>query len=278
MSETNKKPIERFHPDKFPGLLESPGSYRKGSDDFGVTFAVPRGMIEHVQPLQHKAGRPFVIYCVEVGTPEQAEQLLNVDVDPAVDGLSRLNGSNGLHGSHNNTVPVDVLAAALGMTDRNVQILADQGLIIRVQGVRGQYDVLATCAALYKAFRGAENGATDAYSDERTKAMRLKRQERELTLLERVKRLTDAEATVRAFTKLLALINSKLNMMPKTLSLSVEMVSAVEAETVLDDWKRRLQSELSSHDVAKLVTQEASVDVGERAAQPGKKNKGKKKK
>ena len=269
-------PEPKKQPDwvKLPATLDSPG-FKKASDEFLFTFASAKKHLDpYIQDMQAKLGTFGVVFYVPCQTTEQVEALLRDRSEPT--GI--VDKSAPARTLDKFIVPLDLLAEALGMTERNVQILAAKELLVSVPGVRGKYDTLATCAALYKAFRGAENGATDAYNDERTKAMRLKRQERELTLLERVKRLTDAEATVRAFTKLLALINSKLNMMPKTLSLSVEMVSAVEAETVLDDWKRRLQSELSSHDVAKLVTQEASVDVGERAAQPGKKNKGKKKK
>src|SRR3990172_673053 len=65
---------------RFPGSLEAV-TWRKGTQDFGVTYAVTQEMREYVKPLMDKLNQYFVIASVEVRDTQQAEQLLQSQGD-----------------------------------------------------------------------------------------------------------------------------------------------------------------------------------------------------
>lgn len=170
MIEIKKNDIERFQPDKFPGLLENPAGYRKGTDDYAVTFAVPIGAVDRLKPLMQKAGRPFVVYLVQVATPEQAEALLSAEDAPIAQemppDLARAE-----------TASAAAIADLLGMSERNVQLMVEKGLLVRL--ARDQYDMLASFVLLWRQYKELQGGQNKDYNQERVELMRLKRMERE---------------------------------------------------------------------------------------------------
>ena len=105
-------------------------------------------------------------------------------------------------GSVHRTADVETLAQLLGMTGRNVQLQVDNNLLVRAS--RGQYDMLASYVALWKAYKDLQSGQNDKYNHERTEAMQLKRMERELEYYERAGKLVNAEAVGRAIEKAIA--------------------------------------------------------------------------
>lgn len=222
--------MEKYSPDKFPGLLENPAGYRKSSDDYAVTISVPIAYVDRLKPLMQKAGRAFVVYLVQVATPEQAVALMDAEDSPAA---ALRPATTEPHEAGPAPVSLDLMAQVLGVDPRTVQLDAEKGLLVRT--ARGQYDTLASCATLRKAMLAAATGASDAYNDERTKAMRLKRQERELNYLERAGKLVSAEAVGRAIEKVAAAEKQRLLFLPKQLAPQLEG-DAAERETLLEEW------------------------------------------
>jgi len=240
-------PEPKKQPDwvKLPATLDSPG-FKKASDEFLFTFASAKKHLDpYIQDMQAKLGTFGVVFYVPCQTTEQVEALLRDRSEPT--GI--VDKSAPARTLDKFIVPLDLLAEALGMTERNVQILAAKELLVSVPGVRGKYDTLATCAALYKAFRGAENGATDAYNDERTKAMRLKRQERELGYLERAGSLVNAEGVQRAIEKAKAVEKQVLLFMPKQVAPLLEGDPAVN-EAVLEEWAHQFLKSQTEMDIS----------------------------
>lgn len=236
---------EKFSPDKFPGMLESPGTYRKNSNDFGVTFAVPAEKVEHIQPLMQKAGKFFVAYLVQVSDAVQADLLLAQDLDEAVDGraLPEPKSLDGLP----DTVPVGVLADLLDMTDRNIQILEQKGIVFKDN--RGQYRLRESIKSVLKEERLRGDGKNSDFNRARTEAMQLKRQQAEVDYLERVGALVNAEEVRRAIEKAKANDRQKWIVLPKHLAPRLDGLTAQEIEPILEDYVRESLTQLSAFEL-----------------------------
>jgi len=254
MSKTKKNSIERFQPDKFPGLLENPAGYRKATDDYTVTFAVPIGAVERLQPLMQKAGKPFIVYLVQVATPEQAEALLDSDDHPSPP-ASPAEGKEG-----EASADVETLAALLGMTERNVQLQVDNNLLVR--STRGRYDMLLSYAALWRAHQSLRSGQNDEYNEQRTASMRLKRQERELNYLERAGKLVNAEKMQSAYENVESEERHAIINMPKTLGPQCDGLPGTEVEIRLNDWSRRHLAKFSSFDQVLAMARGREKEAG----------------
>jgi hypothetical protein len=234
--------------DKLPAVIEAPG-YNKATDEWKLTISTPSKYRDpYVIALHARMGQVGVFFFVPCGSLDEVEALLRQS-DNGPQGIT--NGAPPQEVIDRHYVSVEVMAQVLGVDPRTVQLDAEKGLLVRT--ARGQYDTLASCGTLRKALRAAESGQNDAYAEERTRSIRLKRQEREINLLERIGKLANAEVLQRGFENVLAMINQKLNMMPKSLSPRLESVAAMEAEQVLDEWKRKIQSDMSAQDIGKLA-------------------------
>src|SRR3990172_4859183 len=119
---------------RFPGSLEAVG-WRKGTQDFGVTYAVPQEMREYVKPLMDKLNQYFVIASVEVRDTQQAEQILKSQGDD-IDTLPI--GEEG-QGGTDRYCSMEEVAFLLSMVPRTAFLYAQKGVIVKVG--RGRYDL-----------------------------------------------------------------------------------------------------------------------------------------
>jgi hypothetical protein len=248
--------------DRFPGTLENPSDFRKSSGDYGVTFSVPVKHVGYIQPLMEKAQRTFAVFIIPAADMEQAENLIKQqDIDPDIMGLPDPSYSPLTKGGDGGCfVPVEVIAEVLVMTERNAQLQAEKGLLIR--GTRGQYDTLASCAALWKALKEAENGRSDGYHHERTEAMRLKRQTKEVEYLEKVGQLVNADAARKLVEKVLAQMRQRILMMPKYLAPILDGLSAREQEPILENYARESLVDLAAPDLSGAADSAGLPDHG----------------
>ena len=270
MPSPDKKSIEWV---KLPATFESPGTYNKASDEFRFIFATPKRYQDpHINALLARIGNYGVFFFVPC-TPEQAEVMLQQKDTGTLPRLpiDRAAGPGELASS---LVPVEVMAEVLGVDPRTVQLDAEKGILVRT--AHGQYDALASCATLRKAWKEAQNGQTDAYNDEKVREIRIKRQEREAKLAERMGKLLNADRTRQVYEAVEAEERNALLNMPKKLSVELDMVSGTEAEVKLNDWIRRHLKTFSSWDgIMAMVRNIAQTKTPEK---PQKQEKKKKKK
>lgn len=211
---------------KLPATLDSPG-YKKPSDEFTFTFATPKKYLDpYIQDMQAKLGTSGVLFYVPC-TGDQVDALLK-DA-PDVPGI----GNPEPEVIACPPITLRELAELLNRDERTVQLLEEKGVVVRI--TRGLYDRDKTIAGIWKALKEAESGATDAYSEERTKAMRLKRQERELQYLERAGKLGNVEAIQTVIEKAKAAEKQQVLFMPKQLAPRLDGDPAVN-EAILDEW------------------------------------------
>lgn len=216
--------------DKLPAVIEAPG-YSKATDEWKLTISTPSKYRDpYVIALHARMGQVGVFFFVPCGSIEEAEALLQGDDRPSPL-PSPQKGRGGKSDRH--FVSVELMAQVLGVDPRTVQLDAEKGLLVRT--ARGQYDTLASCGTLRKALRAAESGQNDAYAEERTKSMRLKRQERELDYLERAKKLGNVEIIQRVMEKAKAAERQQVLFMPKQLAPRLEG-NAAEREAMLEEW------------------------------------------
>lgn len=269
MTESNKDtPIEW---DKFPGTLENPSDFRKGSGDYGVTFAVPVKHVGYIQPLMEKAQRAFAVFIVPASSLDQAEALLR-EKKSEPQGIT--DGSGVSSQSSDFFVSVEALAQVLGVDPRTVQLDAEKGVLVRTG--RGQYDTLASCGTLRKALKEAETGHNDVYNDERTQSMRLKRQERELNYLERAGKLVNSEAVMRVIEKAKAAEKQQLLFMPKQLAPLLEGDPAVD-EVILEEWAHQFLKGQTEINIVADIVSAPEADQDKMPQMPKKKRRKKKK-
>ena len=240
-----------FLPDRFPGLLENPAGYRKGSDDYAVTFAVPINYVEYLQPLMQRAGKVFVVTLLPVTSPEQADALLRSERPAEIVGADRDPPEVEVR-----PISLGALAALLGdCSEKTVQNYEALGIVAR--NSRGLYDRDKTISGLYRAWKEAENGKNAAYNDERTAAMRLKRLERERLHEEAMNRLVAFDDLIAAREKKNADIKQKLLFLEKTLPPRLNMLPANEQEAII------------KNEIRKLLTEFATVETGGRDHRAG---------
>jgi hypothetical protein len=262
---TDKKNIEWV---KLPVTFDAPG-FKKASDEFTFTFATPKKYQDpYINAMMARIGNYGVLFFVPC-TQEQAEVLLREKDAPGAIAL----GSAPQEVLESSIVPVEVMAEVLGVDPRTVQLDAEKGVLVRTG--RGQYDTLASCATLRKAWKEAENGQTDAYNDEKVKELRVKRQDREAKLAERLGCLVNAQRVRQTYEAIEAAERNAVLNMPKKLGPEMDMVSGTEAEVKLNDWARRHLKEFSSWEAILAVVRNAAPQP---SGNPEKKNKGKRKK
>ena len=117
--------------DKVPGSLEGV-TWRKSSQDYGVTLAVPKEYYRYAKPLMGKENLYFVVLYLQVQDMQQAQTLLNSQADdipaiPAVDADESIPA----------VCTIEQIADLLMMTPRNAQLLANSGVVVKIN--RGKY-------------------------------------------------------------------------------------------------------------------------------------------
>jgi phage terminase Nu1 subunit (DNA packaging protein) len=236
--------------DKFPGVLENPAGYRKSSDDYAVTIAVPIGAVERLQPLMQKAGKPFVVYLVQVGEMAEAEAAM---ADAETRGRGDAETFRPVAPSPLlpvEVVSLDTLADWLCMQERNVQVLETKGIVFK--DGRGKYRLKESVQGYIREMNARGDGKNSDYNRERTAAMMAKRQTAEVEYLERVGKLVDADAVKRAIEKAKINDRQKWLAMPKFLSPRLDGLTAQEIEPVLEDYVRESLAQLASLEIARI--------------------------
>jgi hypothetical protein len=173
--------------DRLPAVVETPG-FHKATGEFTFTIKTPKKYEDLAKAFMERISDLGVFFF----RPCKAE-----DIDAV---LKQGNGVPGKapkpSGESAQVADVETLALLLEMTERNVQLQVGNGLLVRTD--RGQYDMLASYVSLWKAHQELRHGQNDTYNDERTRAMKLRRQERELDYYERAKKLVNADKVYRA--------------------------------------------------------------------------------
>ena len=248
---TDKKPEY----DKLPATVETT-SFRKTTDEYTFTLATPRKYEEEAKRFMARISSMGVIFFV----PCNADQ-----VDNLLQGSeSRVQGQvltqNSELKTDNCIVDVEVMATVLGMTERNVQLHAEKGTLVR--NARGQYDTLATCGSLWKSLKELETGKNDDHNRERTEAMRLKRMNNEVAYLERIGKLVNAELVMAAIEKGMAEARQRWLFMPKHLSPKLENLSLQEIESMLDEYSRSSLAQLAAVEIPRTTGDGGVPDHG----------------
>jgi phage terminase Nu1 subunit (DNA packaging protein) len=256
---------------KLPATLDSPG-YKKATDEFLFTFATAKKWLDpYIQDMQARLGSMGVVFYVPCQNPEQVEALLR---DPADDRLPPLQGE-GREGDGAilacPPIPLKDLAEILNREERTVQLLEEKGIIVRVS--RGLYDRDKTIAGLWKAYKEAETGQGDAFNEEKVKELRVKRQEREAKLAERLGKLANVEQLIQAETAIQGEERNALLNMPKTMGPQMDMVSGTEAEVKLNEWVRQHLKSYSSRDNLLRIIKTAAAPGPQPEKQPRAKEK-----
>ena len=260
--------------DKFPGVLENPAGYRKSSDDYAVTIAVPISSVDLLHPLMQKAGKAFAVYLVQAADLDEAVVLLANGAgaeDPAI-GTAIGTGT----AKSAEPVPIAELADWLCMQERNVQILENKGIVFK--DGRGKYRLKESVQGYIREINKQGDGKNSDYNRERTAAMMAKRQTAEVEYLERVGKLVDAEAVKRAIEKAKINDRQKWVAMPKFLAPRLDGLTAQEIEPVLEDYVRESLAQLAALEIARVGGDGGVPHHGAAAEADGKRVGGRKKK
>lgn len=240
--------------DSFPCILENPSDFRKGSGDYGVTLAVQVKHVDQIQPLMAKAQKPFAAFLVQFDTIEQVETFIrNQSSGSRVQGSGMLGLDSPVPGPRppdpgpSGIVDLDTVALALAVDPRTVQNYADAGMLVR--RTTGQYDLLASLAAMNKARKDAETSQGDALRSEKLLSMQINRQRREADLQEHLGQLVNRDLVKKAFEKVLALVRQRFVMMPKYMAPRLDGLPAKEQEPLLEDYARESLAALTAPDL-----------------------------
>jgi hypothetical protein len=240
--------------DRLPLLVESPG-YRKTTGEFTFTVVTPRKYEDLAKAFMERISRVGVAFfrpCL----PEEIDGILESGNGSLPESASP---PSSVLPPPSSSADVETLAALLGMTERNVQLQVDSNLLVRAG--RGQYDMLASYVALWKAYKELQSGAGDAYNHERVQMMRLNRQKRELDYLERAGKLVNAEKMQRAYENVESEERHAIINMPKTLGPQCDMLPGTDVELRLNDWARRHLAKFSSFDEVLAMARGREKDV-----------------
>jgi hypothetical protein len=235
------KPETKPEWNKLPAIVETT-SFRKTSDDYTFTIATPRKYEEYAKAFMARLSGMGVLFFIPCA-PDQVDALLRDHDAPA--GIT--DGAAPQEVLDSCVVPVETMAQVLGVDVRTVQLDAEKGVLVRTG--RGLYDALASCGTLRKAWKETESGKNDAYNEERTAAMRLKRLEREREHEEAMKRLVEYEGLVKARERKNADMKQKLLFLEKTLPPRLHLLPANEQETII------------KHEIRKLLTEFALIQT-----------------
>lgn len=253
--------------DKLPAVVETTG-FRKTSDDYTFTLATPKRFEEYVKAMLGRLSH-FGIFYFRPCAPDEAERFLNNGGPDA----SHLPDSSALRAPHSAFATVDALAAMLGMTERNVQLLSEKGLLSRP--ARGQYDLLESCVLLWRGYKELESGRNRDRNQRQTE--RIEKQNRELDRehLTKMRLLVNATEVQRQIELQNAEIRQKFVYL-KALAPGLDGRPVNEIEKRLDEYAKKCLRELdrSGGDVEEVRSVEGGVRSEKRK---GRKKAGKKK-
>ena len=234
--------------DRLPAVVDAPG-FHKPTGEFTFTIKTPKKYEDMAKAFMDRVSSLGVFF-FRPCEPEQIDAVLEQGNGPSPQPLSPEGRGN------TQTADVETLALLLEMTERNVQLQVDNGLLVRAD--RGQYDMLGSYVGLWRAFKELQRGQNKSYNDERLEAMRLKRQERELDYYERAGKLGNIESIQRVIEKVKAVEKQQILFMPKQLAPQLEGDPAVN-EVLLETW---------AHSFLKMQTEiNLAVDI-EKPAEP----------
>lgn len=228
---------------KFPASLESLG-FRKGTQDWGVTFSVPREVYRYAKPLGDKLNEYFIIAAVPVETREQAECLLAEQIEiPIIDQAEKTV----------KIVTTAELEEMFSMTRQHVALLARTNILVKIS--QGKFDLIKSVKGYVDDLRRQSQGKGNAdYQAERARRLAIQREEAEINLLERKKALVNAELMAKGITEWILLVKNKL------LSAS-SRADNVESQEVIDNIVRELCTDLSRIDIGEIVNQASKQPV-----------------
>lgn len=247
---------------RFPGSLEAV-TWRKGSQDFGVTWAVPQEMREYVKPLMDKLNQYFVSYCFEVRDVQQAESLLQAKED----GGNILPDSGGETGTER-FCSLDDIASMLSMTPRNALLYAQKGVIIKLS--RGRYDLTKSIQNYIKEIR-TEQRSGGRRNEVLAEKEEIQKERLLVKLLVEKKKLVNTEDCVREVEKHNFNVRNKLLYLPtKIAPLIAGNMKPSEIKEVIEDHVRECLTELTGLDPARM-----GVSAGKQGVHSATKTKGK---
>lgn len=238
---------------KFPGSLDNLG-FRRGTADWGITFAIPKEYFSYAKPLGDKLGMFFVVAAVPVGDREQAECLLAEQVE--IPSLTA--GESGPEFVATTTQMQEMF----GLTGQHIAVLERSGIIFKIS--RGKYDVVKSVQGYIADLRRQTLGKNEGYSEERTKKLRIQRESAELDLLKQKGELVNAELIQKAVEQDYLTIKNKLAYIPSKAAPLCEQKTAPEVQEILDDHIRECLAELSGVDVARIVVETGKKGAGSR--------------
>ena len=225
---------------RFPGSLEAVG-WRKGTQDFGVTYSVPQELREYVKPLMDKLNKYFIIASVEVRDTQQAEQILKAQGDE-IDSLPAGKGGQSKE-DQDRYCSMEEIASMLSMTPRSAFLYAQKGVIVKVG--RGRYDLTQSIQNYIKEIRneqrsGGRRGEVLAEKEEIQKERLL------VKLLTEKKKLVIAEDCVREVEKNNFNVRNKLLRLPTKLApLIAGNKKPSEIKEIMEDHVRECLTELA---------------------------------
>jgi len=256
--------------DKLPAEIEAPG-FKKSTGEFTFTIVTPKKYEGHAKAFMDRVNALGVFFFVPCSL-DQIDALLSDKSDmAAIDRPPLLQGK----GSRSDDaisylVPVEVMAEVLGVDPRTVQLDAEKGALVR--SGRGQYDVLASCGSLRKAWKDAESVQGNLLRDVKLQREqeRLRKDQRknaeEEGKLTNTERLLQAESAVQAQER-----NGLLNM-PKLMG----AIFGAEVEIAAMDWVREHLKSFSSREKIMEIIKNAPP-IGTEQKIPAKKKEKRKK-
>lgn len=237
--------ISKLNISRFPGSLEAV-TWRKGTQDFGVTMAVPQEMREYIKPLMDILNHYFVIYCFEVRDSQQAELLLQARNEEGPCAIQDTGEGSGI----NKFCSLDYLASVLSMTPQNALFYVQKGIIIKVS--RGRYDLMESVKNIVKELR-AEKRSGGRRNEVLAEKEEIQKERLLVKLLSEKKKLVNAEDCVKEVEKNNYHIRKRLLHLPTKLAPFIAgNKRPSEIKEIIEDHVRECLTELAGIDPSRL--------------------------
>jgi hypothetical protein len=257
--------------DKLPAEVESPG-FKKNTSEFTFLIVTPAKYSEHAKSFMDRVASRGVFFYRPCPNGEEEIDAILADGGPECGLALQALAAGPAMGGH--MADVAALAAALDVTEKTVQNYVDDKFLVRT--IRGQYDLLASLAAMNKARKDAENAISDDHRNEKMLILRQQRIKLEALNKERLGQLMNAEKTRQAIEHIESGERQALLNMPKTLGPQCDMVPGREVEIKLMDWVRRHLKEESAWDRIVGIVRAALSQLPAQGKDKGRKRKKKK--
>ncbi len=150
------------------------------------------------------------------------------------------------------TVPVEDLAEWLCVTPRRVQQLEKKGIVMK--DGHGAYRLRDSIQGYIREMNAKADGKNSEYHKERTKKMKIDRQNAEVEYLERIGKLVSTEGVERAIQRVKATEKQQLIFMPKQLTPRLDGDPGIN-EPILEEWRDQFmknQAEIKFNEVAPI--------------------------